>query len=83
MKKITLLVLAVLAVCACSQKEPDPVADAIVAEMMKDIDQPYKIVVEELQLLDSTTFATEFQRRIGIYDLQGVSGASARHEDLQ
>ena len=51
MKKITLLVLAVLAVCACSQKEPDPVADAIVAEMMKDIDQPYKIVVEELQLL--------------------------------
>ena len=70
MKKITLLVLAVLAVCACSQKEPDPVADAIVAEMMKDIDQPYKIVVEELQLLDSTTFATEFQRRIGIYDLR-------------
>ena len=70
MKKVCLFVLTVLAFGACTQKPADPVADAIVAEMMKDIDQPYKITVDHLQKLDSTTYATEFQRRIGIYDLR-------------
>ena len=70
MKRLTLLLCTALALCACSQKEPDPVADAIVAEMTKDLDQPFDIQVENLQLLDSTTFATEFQRRISIYDIR-------------
>ncbi|MBR0222895.1 MAG: hypothetical protein IJL93_01320 [Bacteroidales bacterium] len=71
MKKIALFALAVLAVCACSQKKvADPVADAIVAEMMKDIDQAYEIRITDLQMLDSTSFATEFARRIGIYDVR-------------
>ena len=70
MKKMLLLASALLAVCACTQKQADPVADAIVAEMMKDIDQPYDIRVYDLSRLDSTSFATEFQRRIGIYDIR-------------
>ena len=70
MKRLTLLLILARTVCACTQKEPDPVADAIVAEMTKDIDQPFDISVHNLQVLDSTTFATEFQRRIGIYDIR-------------
>lgn len=70
MKRLTLLFLAVLAVSACGQKASNPIADAIVAEMTKDIDQPFDIRVSNLQLLDSTNFATEFQRRISIYDIR-------------
>lgn len=70
MKKVYLIALAALAVCACTPKQADPIADAIVAEMMKEIDQPYKITVDHLQKLDSTTFATEFQRRISIYEIR-------------
>ena len=70
MKKLYLFAWIALAVCACTPKAADPIADAIVAEMMKDIDQPYKITVDRLQKLDSTTFATEFQRRISIYDIR-------------
>lgn len=70
MKRLTLILCAALAVCACTQKEPDPVAEAIAAELTKDIDQPFDISVHNLQLLDSTTFATEFQRRISIYDIR-------------
>lgn len=68
MKRLFVLACAVLALAACSQKQADPVADAIVAEMMKGVDQPYSLHITDLKLLDSTTFATEFQRRIGIYD---------------
>lgn len=70
MKKIALFVLVACLAYACGQKPADPVAEAIVAEMMKDIDQPYEIDVTELQKLDSTSFATEFQRRISIYDIR-------------
>lgn len=70
MKRFLILACAVLALASCTPKAADPVADAIVAEMMKDIDQPYKLQITDLKLLDSTTFATEFQRRIGIYDIR-------------
>ena len=70
MKQFYLIALAALAVCACTPKQSDPIADAIVAEMMKEIDQPYQITVEHLQKLDSTTYATEFQRRIGIHEIR-------------
>lgn len=70
MKRLTLILCAALAVSACTQKEPDPVAEAIAVELTKDIDQPFDISVHNLQLLDSTTFATEFQRRISIYDIR-------------
>ena len=70
MRRILLIAGVLLLACSCSRKEADPIADAIVAEMMKDIDQPYKLEVDQLKLLDSTTFATEFQRRISIYEIR-------------
>lgn len=68
MKRYFVIALALLALASCTKKQADPVADAIVAEMMKDVDQPYQLQITDLKLLDSTTFATEFQRRIGIYN---------------
>lgn len=68
MKRLFVIALALLALASCAKKQADPVADAIVAEMMKDVDQPYQLQITDLKLLDSTTFATEFQRRIGIYN---------------
>ena len=68
---ISLLLLACLAaVGACSPKQADPVAEAIATAMTKDVDKPCEISVTDLQLLDSTTFATEFQRRISIYGIR-------------
>lgn len=66
-----IVALAALSLCACAKKAPEgPVADAIAAELMKDVNEPYKFVFEELTLLDSTTFATEFARRIDVYEIQ-------------
>jgi len=70
MKKILLLAGLILLAAACTPKQPDPVAEAIAEAMTKDIDQPCKITVSNLQKLDSTTFATEFQRRISIYEIR-------------
>jgi len=70
MNKIFIFLCAAALVCACTQKQPDPIAEAIAAEMTKGVDLPCDIKVENLQLLDSTTFATEFGRRIGIYDIR-------------
>ena len=69
MKKLVLFACTVLAFAACAP-DSDPLAAAIVAEMTKDIDQPCKINVSHLQKIDSTDFATEFQRRISIYDIR-------------
>ena len=68
MKRMLLCLLAVLALVSCGKKPADPVADAIAAEMMKEVDQPYTLQITDLKLLDSTDFATEFSRRIGIYN---------------
>jgi hypothetical protein len=68
MKRFIVMACMVLAMAACTQKEMDPVSQAIVDEMMKDVDQPYDIQITDLKLLDSTSFAVEFARRIGIYD---------------
>ena len=69
MKKTLLLAGLVLLLAACSSKN-DPLAQALVEAMTKDIDQPCKISVSNVQKLDSTTFATEFKRRISIYDIR-------------
>ncbi len=79
MKRILLMAWVVLAMGSCSQKPSDPVAEAIVAAMTKDIQEPCSIQISDLQLLDSTTFATEFQRRIGIYEIR-IDQNSSRFE---
>ncbi len=83
MKRLFVLICAVLALAACSQQKADPVADAIVAEMMKDVEQPYSIQITDLKLLDSTTFATEFQRRISIYDTRLDQNAARLEKYMQ
>jgi len=70
MKKIYLLALAVAAVAACTPKQMDPLSEAIVEAMTRDIEQDCKIKVSDLQRIDSTDFAEEFRRRIGIYDIR-------------
>ena len=69
MKKYLWMLLAVL-VAACTPKEVDPVSQALIDALTKDVQGPCSIKIDNLRLLDSTTFATEFQRRIGIYDLR-------------
>jgi len=68
MKRIIMLLCVALSLAACTKKEVDPVSQVIIEAMTKDIDQPVDIRITDLQLLDSTTFAVEFNRRIGIYD---------------
>ena len=71
MKKMLMIALAALTVCACAEKGPSgPVADAISAELMKGVNEPYTFQFNSLVLLDSTTFATEFARRIDVYEIQ-------------
>lgn len=70
MKQLLMLALAALMVCACGNKFNGPVADAISAEVMKGVNEPYKFRFQSLTLLDSTTFATEFARRINVYEIQ-------------
>ena len=67
MKKLILFACTMLALSACTPKE-DPLAAAIVSAMTREIDEPCQIRVTNLQKIDSTDFATEFGRRIGIYD---------------
>ncbi len=83
MKRLLVLTCAVLALAACSQKKADPVADAIATEMMKGVDQPYSLHISDLKLLDSTTFATEFQRRIGIYETRLDQNAARLEKYMQ
>jgi hypothetical protein len=83
MKRLLVLTCAVLALAACSQKKADPVADAIATEMMKGVEQPYSLHISDLKLLDSTTFATEFQRRIGIYETRLDQNAARLEKYMQ
>ncbi|MBQ1754686.1 MAG: lipoprotein [Bacteroidales bacterium] len=70
MKKIILLASLVLALSSCGSKNADPLASAIADALTRDIDQPCKIHVRDIQKLDSTNFITEFKRRINIYEIR-------------
>lgn len=71
MKKLLIVLLAALTLGACTEKGPSgPVADAISAELMKDVNEPWTFAFNSLVLVDSTTFATEYARRINVYEIQ-------------
>ena len=69
MKKIVLLACLAMALTACNSK-PDPLESALIEAMTRDIDQPCKIQVRDLEKIDSTNFATEFKRRLSIYEIR-------------
>ena len=62
--------LAFLAAGCSGSKIDDPVGDVIADGLMKDINEPYEFVFKQLEKIDSTTFATEFARRIDVYGIQ-------------
>ena len=71
MKRFFVAAFAAVLLFSCSEKRPEgPVADAISSELMKDVNEEYNFVFNELTLLDSTTFATEFARRTNVYEIQ-------------
>ena len=73
MKRLFLLAAAVLALLAsgCTGgKIDDPVGEVVADELMKDCNEPYEFVFKTLEKIDSTTFATEFARRIDVYGIQ-------------
>ena len=77
MKKLLIFALVALMAASCAPKGPSgPVADAVSAELMKDVNEPYTFSFSELTLIDSTTFATEFARRIDVYDKQLYQNAA-------
>lgn len=77
MKRFLLLALVALTVCSCGKQVKDsPVSEAIAAELMKNINEPYKFKFHELKLVDSTNFATEFARRINVYEVQLTQNAA-------
>ena len=62
------VVLVLLAAAGCDRAESDPVSSAIGRQVRHDTRIP--IHVERAVAVDSTTYATEFDRRRGIYELR-------------
>ncbi|MCR5710074.1 MAG: hypothetical protein K6G79_06290 [Bacteroidales bacterium] len=62
---------ALFLIAGCGQSGvTDPVGEVIADELMQGTDEPYEFVFKHLQKIDSTTFATEFARRIDVYGIQ-------------
>lgn len=62
------LLLAAMAASSCSKSESDPLTAAIGRRVRQDTKIP--IQVERAVAVDSTTYATEFDRRRSIYELR-------------
>ena len=70
MKRTLILLVAVLALTACGSKYAnDPVAQALSAHIL-DSNPSCKFMLTELQLVDSTDFATEFAHREEVFKRQ-------------
>ena len=61
--------LLILAGCG-GNKVDDPVGELIADELMEGTTEPYEFVFKHLERIDSTTYATEFARRIDVYGIQ-------------
>ena len=69
MKKLVLAALAALSVCACATRTADPVHEAITHEIIDNMDKGFtEVRINHVELIDSTTFATEFERRIKLFE---------------
>ena len=73
-----LLLLALAAVTACGGKyDNDPVAQALTAHILSSAPQGCRFTLTDLQKVDSTTYATEFDRREEVFKRQ-----IAKNEEL-
>lgn len=77
MKRLCLL-LALAAVTACGGKyDSDPVAQALTAHILASAPEGCKLMITDLRKVDSTTYATEFDRREEVFNRQ-----IAKNEEL-
>lgn len=68
MKKLLIIPAAIMLLASCSPKASDQVSDAVKNEIMT-LDGGYeKVVIKSIEKVDSTTFAQEFDRRIGTFE---------------
>lgn len=68
MKKLLIIPAAIMLLASCSPKASDQVSDAVKNEIMT-LDGGYeKVVIKSIEKVDSTTFAQEFERRIGTFE---------------
>ncbi len=77
MKKIILALAGVAMLASCTGKQPDPVAQALEEAVKLSISEPCKFKLYTLELTDSTTFLTEFERRAKVFEVK-----SKREGDL-
>lgn len=68
MKKILLAAIAAALLCSCTEKALTPVQEAVRNEAVKTLTGDVSFRYTVFQLLDSTTFATEIDRRINVFD---------------
>lgn len=63
MKKLIIALMALLAICSCTKKEPSPVEAAIKDKVSAQLGELQYLEFSELTLVDSCTFADEIARR--------------------
>ena len=79
MKRTILLLTAALTLTACrgGKFAGDPVAEALKSHILSNAPEGSQFQLTDLQKVDSTTFATEFERRREVFSLQ-----VAKNEEL-
>ena len=70
MKKTVFILAAAAVMLSCSGRQPDPVAQALEEAVKLSISEPCKFRLYTLELTDSTTFRTEFERRAKVFEVK-------------
>ncbi|MBQ7640670.1 MAG: hypothetical protein IJS91_06765 [Bacteroidales bacterium] len=71
MKRTLTLLLATLVLAACGSKfDKNPIAQALTAHILASNPAGCQFMLTDLKLVDSTTFATEFDRREEVFKRQ-------------
>ena len=70
MKKFLTAIAAAAMMLSCSGSQPDPVAQALEEAVKLSISEPCKFRLYTLELTDSTTFRTEFERRAKVFEVK-------------
>lgn len=72
MKRLIIVAVTAAVVCSCAKEEPkSPLELAIEQKAVESVaDHPYTFKITKLELLDSTTFRTEFERRTKVFQVR-------------